>query len=246
MSEVSRKFPTSDEVPVVLITGAATGLGLALAGAFAEEGWYVEAAGHSSLPPVTHDHVQVMRLDVTDKVSINEAVGAVLGRRGRLDVLVNNAGVASDAPLARMEDQDWDRVLDVNLKGPFLCSQAVLRPMLRQRSGHILNIGSFSARGARGQANYSAAKAGLVGLTLSLAKEVGGRGIRVNAVLPGVLPTRMTASLADDVKTAFAAANALGRISSLEGTARAIVRIAAFPDCSGQVFQLDSRVGRWA
>src|SRR5207244_1840335 len=119
-----------------------------------------------------------------------------------------------DRLLPQLKDEDWDQALAANLKGAFLCSQAVLRPMLKQRAGHIINISSWSGRvGAHGQANYAAAKAGLFGLTTSLAREVGSRNICVNAVLPGVLPTKMTAGVGVAEMANFAAANALGRIN---------------------------------
>lgn len=149
--------------------------------------------------------------------------------------------------MARTSDADWDMVLGVNLKGPFLCSKAVLPTMVHRREGQILNIASFAARGGnRGQCGYAASKAGLIGLTLALAKEVGGAGIRVNAVLPGVLPTGMIDGLPEEALRSFTEANALGRLNGLCETAQAIVRIAAMRDVSGQVFALDSRVSRWA
>jgi 3-oxoacyl-[acyl-carrier protein] reductase len=154
--------------------------------------------------------------------------------------------VTADALSWQLSEEDWDRVLAVNLKGAFLCAQAALRPILRQRNGHIINIGSFSGRaGQLGQANYAAAKAGLIGLTESLAKEVGSRNVRVNAVLPGVLPTSMTAKLSEAQLAEYAAANALGRINSLTEVAQFIVFLATMQNVSGQVFQLDSRIARW-
>jgi 3-oxoacyl-[acyl-carrier protein] reductase len=137
-------------------------------------------------------------------------------------------------------------VLDVNLKGAFLCSQAVSRPMASARSGHILNIASWAARhGTRGQANYAAAKAGLIGLTHSLARELGTRDVRVNAVLPGVLPTAMTAKLTPEQLADLSSTNVLGRTGTLEEAARFIVFLAGTQHVSGQVFQLDSRIAAW-
>jgi len=160
--------------------------------------------------------------------------------------LINNAGIVRDAGLWEMADDDWDRVLDVNLKGAFLCVQEVSKVMIRQRAGHIINISSFSGRtGQRGQANYAAAKAGLFGLTASLARELGSRNVRVNAILPGVLPTKMTANLTESEIDQFAAANALGRINSLDEVARFIAFLAGTQNISGQLFQLDSRIAPW-
>ena len=231
---------------VALITGAAGGLGRVLVDEFAAQGWHVLAGCHRTPGAAGMDPVWRLLLDVTNRLSVEGAVGEILKRWGRLDVLVNNAGLTADHLSWQLKEEDWDSVLDVNLKGAFLCSQAALRPMMRQREGHIINIASFSGLcGQRGQANYAAAKAGLLGLTTSLAKEVGSRNVRVNAVLPGILPTPMTAHLSEEALAEFAAANALGRINSLEEVARCIVFLASLQNVSGQLFQLDSRIGPW-
>lgn len=159
---------------------------------------------------------------------------------------MNNAGVTADQPAWQISDADWDRVIAVNLKGAFLCSREVLPVMLRQQDGHIINIASFSARqGTRGQANYAAAKAGLIGLTESLAREVGGDNVRVNAVLPGVMRTGMTARLTEVQLTELASANLLGRLNSIEEVAGFVAFLASLRNVSGQLFQLDSRISRW-
>jgi 3-oxoacyl-[acyl-carrier protein] reductase len=165
---------------------------------------------------------------------------------GRLDALICNAGVTADGSLALMSDDDWQRVLEVNLKGAFHCSRAALRPMLAQRDGHIIFISSFSGRvGTRGQTNYAAAKAGLIGLSQSLAREAGPRNVRANAVLPGVLPTPMTGGLEAATLASFVSANTLGRINTLDEVARFIAFLTATQNISGQIFQLDSRVAPW-
>lgn len=237
---------TSDLTRVVLVTGAAGGLGQGMVQEFSRQGWRVVAACHHLSAAPAGDSVEHVEMDVTDAGQIAAVVNHALSRWGRLDVLVNNAGVTADQLLAQMSEADWDRVLDCNLKGAFLCAQAVLRSMFKQRDGHIINISSFSGRaGARGQGNYAAAKAGLIGLTQSLAREAGSRNVRVNAILPGVLPTKMTASLGEKALAAFAAANALGRINSIEEVARFVVFLAGMQNVSGQIFQLDSRTARW-
>ncbi|HXG48642.1 MAG TPA: SDR family NAD(P)-dependent oxidoreductase [Methylomirabilota bacterium] len=231
---------------VALITGAAGGLGRALVAELRVQGWRVAAGQHRRQHHAETEDVLPVTLDVTDPAAVGVAVDAVLARWQRIDLLVHNAGVALDRACWQLGDEDWDRVLAVNLKGAFLCARAVLRPMLRQRGGHIINISSFSGRaGARGQANYAAAKAGLLGLTQSLAREVGSRNIRVNAVLPGVLPTAMTAGLPSEQMADFARANALGRINSTDEVARFVAFLATMENVSGQVFQLDSRVVPW-
>lgn len=190
--------------------------------------------------------VWLTSLDVADRAACQALAKSVMERFGRIDCLVNNAGVTADSALATLSDDDWQRALDVNLKGAFLCSQAVSRLMASARSGHIINLSSWAARnGTRGQSNYAASKAGLIGLTQSLARELGSRNVRVNAVLPGVLPTGMTAMLTPDQFTDLSAANVLGRIGTLEEAARFIVFLAGLQHVSGQVFQLDSRIGSW-
>ena len=146
---------------VIVITGAAGGLGQALVEAFAAADWQIVAGWHQS--PISGQPANVFPtpLDVTAADSVSAAFAETLARFGRLDALINNAGIARDALVAQMSDEDWQRVLEVNLKGAFLCAQAALRPMLKQRDGHILNISSFGGRvGREGQANYAASKAG--------------------------------------------------------------------------------------
>ena len=231
---------------VVLITGAAGGLGRGLVHEFASSGWRVIAAGHSKSDQVETDQVWPVQLDVTDRLQIENVVSRGFARFGRLDALINNAGITDDHLLFQMDDAAWQRVIDVNLKGAFRCSQAVIRLMQKQREGHVSNVSSYSARiGHAGQAAYAAAKAGLIGLTQSLAREAGSRNVRVNAILPGVLPTAMTAGLKPGRLAELASDNALGRINSIDEVARFMVFLAGMQNVSGQVFQLDSRVGRW-
>jgi len=230
---------------VVLITGAAGGLGKGLVEAFAREGWRVVAAEHSKVAQEEGEAVWRTQMDVVSPASVHACVEEIMQRWGRVDALINNAGVIADELLPQVSEEDWDKVVDTNLKGAFLCSQAVLRPMLKQRDGNIINISSWSARaGGRGQSNYAAAKAGLLGLTTSLAKEVGSRNVRVHAVLPGVLPTKMTSHLTPEQLNEYAAANALKRINSIEEVARFVVFLTSLKNVSGQIFPLDSRIGR--
>ncbi|MFN7561391.1 MAG: SDR family oxidoreductase [Prosthecobacter sp.] len=166
----------------------------------------------------------------------------------RLDLLINNAGIFRDASLLKMTEEDFDAVLDANLKGAFLCTQAALKLMSRQREGHIINIGSYSAlSGPAGQANYAAAKAGLIALTQSTAKEYGLRNIRANCLLPGFLETKMTRHLLEDAewKEHLLSQHTLGRLNTPQDAARFIVMLHSMPAVSGQVFQLDSRIHRW-
>jgi 3-oxoacyl-[acyl-carrier protein] reductase len=246
--------------PVAVVTGAAGGLGSALAGEFSRQGWNVAALCHhhpsgepepSPSPLVTrHSSLVTFAMDVTDSGQVSAGFACLLRVLGRIDVLVNNAGTAADGPLPKLGEAAWDRVLDTNLKGAFLCSRAAAPAMAAQGEGSIINIASFSGRaGSAGQANYSAAKAGLFGLTSSLAVELGAPrsgGIRVNAVLPGFLDTPMTRSLSQRQKRAAVEANALKRLNTTAEAARFVVFLAGMRNVSGQVFQLDSRLASWA
>ena len=236
----------SPQSRVVLITGAAGGLGLGLVEQFERSGWLVAAGQHKTQLTVSSPSTLPVSLDVTNPDQIEAAVESVLKQWGRIDVLINNAGLTADQLVPKLTEAAWDRVLEVNLKGAFHGSQSVIRPMMKQHDGHIINISSHSAlHGAQGQAGYAAAKAGLIGLTQSLAKEVASRNVRINAILPGVLPTAMTSSLTPETMQAFARANALGRINDIDEVARFVVFLAEMRNVSGQVFQLDSRIGRW-
>lgn len=238
--------PVATSPRVVLVTGAAGGLGQGLVSEFAAQGWRVAAGFHRATAQAETETIWPLPLDVTNRAQVSAGVEQILARWGRLDALVNNAGVTADGLLMQMDAAEFSRVLEVNLKGAFLCAQSVIRPMMKQRDGHIINLASFAARqGPAGQCNYSAAKAGLIGLTQSLAREVGSRNVRVNAVLPGVLPTPMTAQLSEETLREFAATNALGRLNEVAEVARFIVFLAGMKNVSGQLFQLDSRVAPW-
>lgn len=231
---------------VALITGANGGLGRALVTEFIAQGWQVVAGVRVMSVPADSSRLCQVVLDVTKPEQVNESVATTVERFGRIDVLINNAGTTTDNLCWQITDKDWTRVIDVNLRGAFLCSKAVARQMIRQRDGHIVNISSLGARrGPSGQSNYAAAKAGLLGLTQSLAKELGSRNVRINAIFPGVMPTNMTAKLGAEQLEAFAKANALGRINSLDEVARFIVFLVGTQNISGQVFQLDSRIAPW-
>jgi 3-oxoacyl-[acyl-carrier protein] reductase len=161
-------------------------------------------------------------------------------------VLVANAGVVRDATLSKLTDDDYNAVIDTNLRGVFLCVRAALRLMLRQRSGHLILIGSRSARnGPRGQAAYAAAKAGLMAFAQSVAREYGARDIRCNVVLPGFLETKFIAKMTQERVEAVRAEHALRRFNTVENAARFIAFLARLDHVSGQVFTLDSRIDRW-
>lgn len=240
-------FPPSPSTSrVVWITGASGGLGRQLVKQFRSQGDIVIASYRTRHDFTEETHLNAVPLDVTKAASVQVAYETILARWQRVDVLINNAGIARDRLLAQMSESEWDEVMQVNLRGAFLCSRAVTADFVAKRSGQIVNIGSFAAkRGHSGQANYTAAKAGLLGFTQSLAQELGPHQVQVNAVLPGVLPTGMTAGLSEERLNALAAENVLGRLNDLEEVGRFIGFLTTLRNVSGQIFQLDSRISRW-
>ncbi|GBD97147.1 MAG TPA: 3-oxoacyl-[acyl-carrier-protein] reductase [Nitrospirae bacterium] len=219
-----------------LITGAAQGIGKSVALEMAKEGANVaiadlniESAQETALE-VSASGVKsiAIKLDVSKQDDVRAAFGAFTGELGALDILVNNAGITRDTILLRMKEEDWDAVLNINLKGAFLCSKEAIKIMARQRSGKIISISSVVAfMGNPGQANYSASKAGLIGLTKTIAKEYAGRGIRANAVAPGFIRTAMTDILNDEVKNEMKKAIPLGQFGTPEDVANAIIFLAS-------------------
>jgi 3-oxoacyl-[acyl-carrier protein] reductase len=167
-------------------------------------------------------------MDVTDPKGIETTVNAVLAKHGRIDILVNNAGITRDQLLMRMKREDWDKVLEVNLTGTFNCTQAVLRPMMKQRAGRIISISSVVGQmGNAGQSNYAASKAAVIGFSKSLAREVASRSITVNVVAPGLIDTDMTRALPPEVQAEWASRVPLGRFGSAEDVATAVCFLAS-------------------
>ena len=237
------------EGQTALVTGASRGIGKAIAILLAKEGAEVIINYSSSLENANKVVSEInsfggkaypLQADISNENSVNELVKTVLEKNNKIDVLVNNAGITKDGLLMRMKTDDWQKVLDLNLSGVFYCTRAVSRQMLKQRKGRIINITSVvGLMGNPGQANYSAAKAGVVGLTQSAAKEFASRGITVNAVAPGFISTDMTKDLNSE---SILSAIPLGRFGKPEDVAGAVKFLAADPSASyitGQVIQVD-------
>jgi len=220
---------------VALVTGASRGIGRAVALALAARGATVVAAARGDhAAAVANDisqqggRAEAVTLDVTDETAVAAVVAGVVTRLGRLDVLVNNAGITRDQLMLRMKREDWDAVLATNLTGAFTCSQAALKPMLKQRSGRIVNITSVVGQaGNAGQANYAASKAGLIGFTKALALEVASRNITVNAVAPGLIDTDMTRAVSAGAQQDWTTRIPLKRLGTPEDVAGAVVFLAS-------------------
>ena len=219
---------------VALVTGATRGIGRAIAQALAAQGAKVvgTATGQAGAASIGADLApsggRGIVLDVNDGEALQAAVDAIVAQDGGLHILVNNAGITRDTLAMRMKDADWDAVLDTNLKAVFRASRAVLRVMMKQRHGRIVNITSVvGASGNAGQANYAAAKAGVAGLTRALARELGSRGITVNCVAPGFIATDMTDGLAESQKAALLAQIPVGRLGTPQEVADAVLFLAS-------------------
>ena len=215
---------------MALVTGASRGIGRAIAVRLAAEGAEVIAAARGDHADIVASeirasggHASAVDVDVTDVSSIAAAVGATIARVGKIDILVNNAGIARDQLMLRMKRDDWDAVMATNLTAAYSCVQAVLKPMVKQRHGRIVNITSVVGQaGNAGQVNYAASKAGLIGFTKSLALEIGSRGITVNAVAPGLIDTDMTRAISGGAHDEWAAKIPLQRLGTPDDIAAAV------------------------
>ena len=217
---------------VALITGAARGIGRAIALSLAKRGADIAVADISSesaretAAEIASLGVKAVpvALDVSKSSEVSGAIEGVVKEFGRLDIVVNNAGITKDGLILRMKEDDWDAVISINLKGVFLCSREAVKVMVKQRYGRIVNIASVVAfMGNPGQANYSASKAGIVGLTKTIAKEYASRGITANAVAPGFIATAMTDALAENVREEMLKSIPVGKFGSVDDVANAVV-----------------------
>ena len=236
---------------VALVTGGSRGIGRAIALKLAENGadLAINYAGNTAAAEEVKAAIEQMgrkalliQCSVADTDGVQAMVNQVVKELGRLDILVNNAGITRDGLLMRMKEADWDDVMNTNLKGVYNCSKAVMRTMMKQKSGRIVNMASVVGEmGNAGQANYAAAKAGVIGFTKSLAKEVASRGITVNAIAPGFIATDMTSVLSDDQKAEMARTIPLGRAGQPEDVANAVLFLASEGAAyiTGQVLNVD-------
>ena len=232
------------------VTGAARGIGKTVALALAKTGcdMIVTDVNEDGIAALGRDieglgrRVLAMAMDVTDSSRVDYLIDTAFKTFDRIDILVNNAGITRDNLLIRMGEDEWDKVIQVNLKGAFLCTRKVLRVMMKQRSGKIINMASVvGLLGNTGQANYAASKAGLIGFTRSVAREVASRNIQANAVAPGFIETDMTANLPQDVKESFFSRIPLGRPGTPDDVAKAVLFLASKDSdyITGQVLNVD-------
>ena len=238
------------EGKVALITGGARGIGKEIALRFAREGADI------AICDVILEETQVLakeiqktgrqclafKTDVTDSKDVQATIDKILDKLGKLDILINNAGITRDSLVLRMSEEDWDKVIAVNLKGCFVCTRAAAKVMLKQRFGKIVNLASIiGIMGNTGQANYAASKAGIIGLTKSVAKELASRGVCVNAIAPGFIKTEMTAKLSEDVQKRMLLSVPLGRFGEPKDVADLALFLSSEGSSyiTGQVIQID-------
>jgi len=220
---------------VAIVTGASRGIGRAIATMLAAQGATVVAAARGDNAAGTVAEIaaaggaaEVAAVDVADPVTTDALVAGTLQRHGRIDILVNNAGITRDQLMLRMKRDDWDQVIATNLTSAFTCVQAVIKPMVKQRSGRIVSVSSVVGQtGNAGQANYAASKAGLIGFSKALARELASRNITVNVVAPGLVETDMTKAIADKAQGDWAAQIPLGRIGTPDDIAAAVCFLAS-------------------
>ena len=236
---------------IALVTGASRGIGRAIAISLAKEGAAVALnyAGNVQAAQEVKQLIEseggkamLIQADVADAVAAEAMIKKVTDEYGRIDILVNNAGITRDGLLMRMKDADWDAVINTNLKGVFNCTKAATKPMMKQRSGRIINMTSVvGLTGNAGQANYAAAKAGVIGFSKSTAKELASRGITVNMVAPGFIDTDMTAVLPDKVKEEMTSNIPLGRMGHAEEVAEAVLFLVSdnASYITGQIINVD-------
>jgi 3-oxoacyl-[acyl-carrier protein] reductase len=234
---------------VVLVTGAGRGIGKSIALKLGEDGAKVFIVASSDEIFITKDYLnskgidaEAFKVDIRDGKMVEDMFNKIYEKSGRIDIVVNNAGITRDTLMLRMSEQDWDDVLDINLKGAFICCKNASKFMMKQRSGKIINITSVvGVMGNAGQVNYSASKAGMIGLTKSIAKELASRGITCNAVAPGFIESNMTDKISDSVKETYLNSIPLKRFGTPEEVATVVAFLASEDSnyITGQIIHID-------
>jgi 3-oxoacyl-[acyl-carrier protein] reductase len=240
---------------VAIITGGARGIGKKISQTFLKEGASVyifdvnEEEGARTvgeLQPAYDGKVNFFKVDITDEKNVEQSIEKIIEAEGRIDILVNNAGITRDNLILRMSLEDWKKVIDINLTGAFICSKHTVKYMVKNRSGKIINISSIvGVHGNAGQSNYSASKAGIIGLTKTLARELAGRNILVNAIAPGYIETEMTEKLSDKIKEKLMEQIPIGRLGSVDDVAKTALFLASDDSnyITGTVINLDGGMG---
>jgi len=236
---------------VAIITGGARGIGKKISQTFLKEGASVYifdinqeegARTVGELQPAYDGKVNFFKVDITDEKSVEQYIEKIIEAEGRIDILVNNAGITRDNLILRMSLEDWKKVIDINLTGAFICSKHTVKYMVKNRSGKIINISSIvGVHGNAGQSNYSSSKAGIIGLTKTLARELAGRNILVNAIAPGYIETEMTEKLSDKIKEKLMEQIPIGRLGSVDDVAKTALFLASDDSnyITGTVINLD-------
>jgi len=240
---------------VAIITGGARGIGKKISQTFLEEGASVyifdvnqeEGVKTVSEFQLAYDNkVNFFKVDITDEKGVEQSIKKIIEAEGRIDILVNNAGITRDNLILRMSLKDWKKVIDINLTGAFICSKHTVKYMVKKRSGKIINISSIvGVHGNAGQSNYSSSKAGIIGLTKTLARELAGRNILVNAIAPGYIETEMTEKLSDKIKEKLMEQIPTGRLGSVDDVAKTALFLASDDSnyITGTVINLDGGMG---
>ena len=241
---------------VAVVTGGARGIGKKICQTFLAEGASVyifdvnQEEGEKTVRQFQSAYkgsiVIFLKVDITDEASVEKAAGEIIKTEGKIDILVNNAGITRDNLILRMSLEDWKKVIDINLTGAFICSKHIARYMIKNRSGKIINISSIvGVHGNAGQSNYSSSKAGIIGLTKTLARELAGRSILVNAIAPGYIETEMTEKLSDKIKEKLMEQIPTGRLGSVDDVAKTALFLASDDSnyITGTVINLDGGMG---
>ncbi len=240
---------------VAIVTGGARGIGKKISQAFLEEGasvYIFDVNQEEGVRTVgefqsTYDNkVNFFKVDITDEKGVEQSIKKIIEAEGRIDILVNNAGITRDNLILRMSLKDWKKVIDINLTGTFICSKHTVKYMVKNRSGKIINISSIvGVHGNAGQSNYSSSKAGIIGLTKTLARELAGRNILVNAIAPGYIETEMTEKLSDKIKEKLMEQIPTGRLGSVDDVAKTALFLASDDSnyITGTVINLDGGMG---